>query len=481
MSDMGRYQYQIGAFVSGFVLMLYELCGSRILTPVVGGSSYAWTGIIGVIIASLSGGYMVGGILADRRAKPADIGLLFGLVLAGMFFTLLMIEPVSALATRLNVDVRIEAIIASAVLFAPTSFLLGAISPYLAKLCVTSLSSTGTSVASLSALNSIGGIVGTFLTGFVLFGSVGVRATLVMGSLICLVMAVWLGRLTLGRRIGVFALFFCTLLATATPAGRIVAAYDTSSASYEVRDITSGARTIRVLTMGPSGYQSGLFLDNPDELAFPYTQKSAEIIEELGEPSRVLILGGGAMSLPSKLAQQYPNATVDVVELDAKLTDIARQHFFYDDPANVNIINQDARTFLSSAPSNSYDIIVVDVFSDSGIPFSVTTREFAEQLSRNITEDGVIITNIIGSNSPSCAPLLSSIAQSYKDSFDWVEAAPLFEPTMTKRQNVLLLSARSPRAQLNSVSFQAIDSRNIMNLTDDFAPIELLHNRCLSN
>jgi spermidine synthase len=481
MYSMRQYQYQVGAFVSGFVLMLYELCGSRVLTPVVGGSSYAWTGIIGVIIASLSGGYITGGILADRRAKSSDIGLLFALVVVGIFMTLLFIEPVSGFITRVNFDVRIEAVLASIVLFAPTSFLLGALSPYLAKLSVTSLSSTGTSIASLSALNSIGGILGTFLTGFVLFNLIGVRTTLVLGGLICVIMALWLGRLAFGRRIGLFVVLLCTVLATATPADRLVAAYDTSTASYTVQDIERGDRTVRVLTMGPGGYQSGIFLDNPTELAFAYTERTAEVIRELPQPSRILILGGGALSLPSSLARQYPSANIDVVELDSKLTAIAREHFFYADPPNVTIINQDARTFLRSSSDSRYDAIVVDVFSDSGIPFSVTTQEFTDELSSRLSDNGVVITNVIGSNSATCAPLLSSIAASYRDAFSWVEAAPLFEPTMTARQNVLLISGhKSPELALQSVTFQPIDSSNARTLTDDFAPIELLHNRCLA-
>ena len=73
------------------------------------------------------------------------------------------------------------------ILFAPTSLLAGAVSPYLAKLNVRSLASSGSAVADLGALNSLGGIAGTFLTGFVLFGFMGVRdvmAVLAIGTLV---------------------------------------------------------------------------------------------------------------------------------------------------------------------------------------------------------------------------------------------------------------------------------------------------------
>src|SRR5687768_11321328 len=57
-------------FTCGALVMVYEIIGSRILSPFIGTSTYVWTSLIGVILASLSLGYWAGGRLADRRPDP---------------------------------------------------------------------------------------------------------------------------------------------------------------------------------------------------------------------------------------------------------------------------------------------------------------------------------------------------------------------------------------------------------------------------
>lgn len=162
-------RYEIAAFITGFALLAYELSAARILAPTIGSSTYVWTSVIGVIIAALSLGYAIGGILADRRTKSSDIGVL---LLASATTTLISIilsrDALEVIASLVR-DPRLQGLIASAFLFSPTSFLLGAVSPYLAKLRTVSLKHTGTSIASLSAANAVGGIVGTFSVGFIFF------------------------------------------------------------------------------------------------------------------------------------------------------------------------------------------------------------------------------------------------------------------------------------------------------------------------
>jgi len=72
---------EITVFVSGGLLMTYEIIGSRILAPFIGTSTYVWTSLIGVILASLSLGYWFGGRLADRKPDirlPAAVPCLAG-------------------------------------------------------------------------------------------------------------------------------------------------------------------------------------------------------------------------------------------------------------------------------------------------------------------------------------------------------------------------------------------------------------------
>ena len=59
------------AFSAGAAVMIIELAGNRILAPWFGNSLYTWTGLIGVILVSISVGYYLGGYLADRWPRYA--------------------------------------------------------------------------------------------------------------------------------------------------------------------------------------------------------------------------------------------------------------------------------------------------------------------------------------------------------------------------------------------------------------------------
>jgi predicted membrane-bound spermidine synthase len=473
--------YKLTAFGTGFVLMAYELAGARLLTPVVGSSTYVWTSIIGVIVAALSLGYVLGGKLADERNNPNDIVFLLWLCAASVISTLLLIGPVSDLLIRLRLDIRLEAVLASVVLFAPASILIGSISPYLAKLHTTSLKTAGSSIASLSALNSLGSISGTFLTGFVLFGLIGTKSILgmVVVALGCLSVAVSLTAIhAQANKIPLLIMLSGVLLVASPQPAQLVAAFDTPHASYQIRDIRTNNGDLRVLTMGPGGYQSGIYLDNPDELAFAYAQKTVDAITQLDRPSRILVLGGGSFTMPEYLAKTYPNTSVDVVELDSALTSAAKQHFFFEQPPNLSIINQDARVFVSQESSDPYDVIIVDVFSDSGVPFSVTSIEYVQGLAAKLTDHGIIVMNIIAGANQNCNPLLQSIARSFSSQLPHVGLKPIQSETLEPRQNILLLASRVDYPVIASA--QPADASAGIELTDSFVPIEALHHRCSS-
>src|SRR5690606_5966765 len=127
---------------SGFVLMVFELTGSRILAPTIGSSIYIWTSVIGVVIAALSVGFFLGGRLADQRGKPVDLVWILIITAALMLLTLATGRAVLSFLGSAPLDVRLQAVIASLLLFAPASLFLGAMGPYLAKLHTRTLKQT---------------------------------------------------------------------------------------------------------------------------------------------------------------------------------------------------------------------------------------------------------------------------------------------------------------------------------------------------
>ncbi len=462
---------EILAFVIGFVLMAYELAAARILAPTIGSSTYVWTSVIGVIIAAMSFGYYAGGRLADKRDQRSDVGWQLFAGAGAIALTLVAYPSLLGWLVTTGFDTRVQAVIASLVLFAPTSLIIGSISPYLAKLNVTSLKGAGTAVASLSAWNAIGGISGTFATGFVLFGLIGSRAIFLL--LIGIMLVAALG--VLGwrkRRVSVAgAIILAGVIAPVTDSYLHV---DTASAHYMLFDWQDKGKQLRGLAMGPEGVQSGIDLASPETPVFWYTQQFADVVQQTPQKKDMLMLGGGTFTVPQHLAVTYPASHIDVVEIDPKLETIAKQYFGYKDRSNVTIIADDARTY-SNKTTKQYDIIMVDVYSNIDVPFTFTTREYGRAIHRMLRPGGIVAVNMVAGEQGGCRDLLSMLEAPYRQEFS--QRAIRFAPgEAAERKNIIALYSDQ---HMYYTGYGNVSIPKVAAFSDDFAPVEWMRERCV--
>lgn len=485
MNNIRRYfagfgRFELIAFVTGFALMAYELIASRLLAPSIGSSTYVWTSVIGVMIAALALGYAFGGWLADKRVAVQDIAyLLLGSAIM-MAVSLIMYDSTLGVLTVLIADARLQGVVAAVLLFMPTSFLLGVISPYLARLRVTSVATAGRSVASLSALNSVGGIIGTFVTGFIFFSYIGLRESLVL-VVALLVVCSWLLAPRIrqsGRAVATGVLVVLLGMELAAPVSASTVHIDTPTGHYQIETGMYEGREIKALVTGPQGMQSGVFTQGSRDLVFAYTQAMADVVNQAPQKDRVLMLGGGVYTLPEHIALQHPGSQIDVVEIDPGLEKIAKEHFGYTEPQNVRSIAGDARSFIQQT-KDTYDVILIDVFNEQTTPFSLSTREFAAALDAILRPGGVVVVNIIGGLKPDCRPLLTSLDAAYRTAFTAGLAIPMSEATLHDRQNVIGVYANDTLAWLNvPVSHPHLPQDKVTSFVDNFAPVELLASQC---
>src|SRR5215216_2677098 len=57
------------AFITGAIVMSFEMLGSRYLNPYFGSGIYTWASLISTVLMALTLGYFLGGWLADRTAS----------------------------------------------------------------------------------------------------------------------------------------------------------------------------------------------------------------------------------------------------------------------------------------------------------------------------------------------------------------------------------------------------------------------------
>ena len=170
-------------FFAGMSVMAVELGASRLLAPYFSSSQIVWTIIIGTIMIAMALGNIYGGKSADKNPNPNK--LYARILVAAVWIALIpvlgqyVIMGISGLLifTVSNNFLIIAAFTACMVVFVFPLFLLGTVTPSLAKYSVENLEESGKTIGTLGAFNTIGSIIGTFVPTFVTIPSVGTAIT----------------------------------------------------------------------------------------------------------------------------------------------------------------------------------------------------------------------------------------------------------------------------------------------------------------
>ncbi len=174
---------------------------------------------------------------------------------------------------------------------------------------------------------------------------------------------------------------------------KLVAEVTTPYAHYRVVDGRYNGRPARVLFGSGASPQSGLALDDDPELLFDYIQRFLEIAESV-RPASILLIGGGAFTLPKAMLEHFPDARVDVVEIDPELPQLARDYFNLPIDDHLHIYTEDGRHYLERTDTQ-YDLIVLDAFAGYTIPTQLLTLEAAEKYHDHLSDTGVLTINFI--------------------------------------------------------------------------------------
>jgi spermidine synthase len=204
------------------------------------------------------------------------------------------------------------------------------------------------------------------------------------------------------------------LVAPVPPAHGQKVLYETAS-PYGPVVVTEESDGLRTLRFGRDGVrQSVVKPGDPGHLELSYAKAAMAGLALTGEPARFLVVGLGGGSLPMFLRQHYPNAAIDVVDINPAVVNVARKFLGFREDRLLNAHVRDGRQFIEKVQA-PYDVIFLDAFGSRSIPEHLTTQEFLQSVRRAITPDGVVIGNVWGRLAN---PLYDSMVRTYQEVFD---------------------------------------------------------------
>lgn len=489
---MRKYLLELIVFACGAIVMVLEIVGSRVLAPYLGNSIVVWTSLIGVILGSLSLGYWWGGKIADKQPSYKQLAAI--IFLAAVFIFITIISKVLFLAWLVWLDnLYISTVLAAVILFTPASILLGMVSPYAVRLKMKDIQSSGRTVGNLYAISTIGSIIGTFLAGFVLVARLSnnnilfiLSASLFIVSLLAFLNSL----LKLKILLSIFLAFgFSTNWVIAENLAR-AGFREFNTAYHHVRifdylDRGIGQK-IRSLSTDPLGTQSAMFLEEGRQSELVATYIRFFNLLNFFKPNfkQTLMLGGAGYSFPKYYLTNFPRANMTVVEIDPQMTELAKKYFYLTDDPRLTIHHQDARIFLNRN-KQKYDVVVSDAFNSFySIPYHLTTQEAMREVYNSLTDDGVLLINLISAIKGGGAKFMQAEYATLQSVFPQVYLFVIDKSAKVDQlQNLMLVALKSTTKPIFISPDQEL-SKYLANLwtediavgppilTDDYAPVD---------
>jgi spermidine synthase len=396
------------------------------------------------VLAGISLGNYLGGWLADRYASLRLLGSIF--ILAGLASLSILAVDVLGRVTPGDWPVIIEIMLLVAALFFLPSVILGTISPVVAKLAVRDLARTGRTVGRIYAAGSVGSIVGTFATGFVLISWLGTHVIVwsVASFLLLLGLLLLLGGRWVWMLVAILIVGGTTVLADNRGWLDGPCTRETNYFCVKVHEQERDGETVRVLTLDRLVH-SYTSVDNPTKLVYGYEQMYAEVTAYRAQEDghlRALFIGGGGYTFPRYMEAVYPDSDIDVIEIDPGVTEVAHDYLGLAKDTEIASYNEDARLFLEREPSLGYDLIMGDAFNDFSVPYHLTTRQFNDRVHAWLADDGLYVVNIVDG---AYGRFLRAYLHTLQQTFDYVYLAPTLESwRQASRSTFVLIATDAP-------------------------------------
>ena len=497
MKKIKEYKFEIILFFIEAICMILELLASRVLSPYFGSTNIVWTSVIGIILLSSSLGNYIGGKIADKNRKLKDT-LKSIITTAGVFvLEIPLVQKVVLDAVKqTGMDIRLGAIFSTIFLFFIPNLFLGFLIPIVLKLKLENVEDTGKTSGRIYAISTLGGIVGTFLGGFVLVPNFGSIQILLCIPVILFILAFFVDCKVNSKKIiipiiGILISFsFLGFYSSENYMNKrrvlngemgVSISYDTQYGRVLIKNMQLDGRDVRLMNVG-IGFESATFLDEEYkyDLVFNYLAYYDLMFESKNEIKNCLMIGGAGYGYPKYYISHYEDKSMDVVEIDEDVTKLAKEYFYLDDLIKdydiennhrLNIYTEDGRVFLNNN-TKKYDAILNDAFSGETPAKTLTTVEAVMRIKDSLNPYGLYLSNVISAEVGENSKFIKAEVNTIKQVFKNVYVIPVNATDSSSKANYMVIGTDQDLNLKNTINLE-IDSNEIV-LTDDYAPIDTL-------
>jgi SAM-dependent methyltransferase len=167
--------------------------------------------------------------------------------------------------------------------------------------------------------------------------------------------------------------------------------------SLLVLDSGSGRTAVRSLFNGRTLH--GAEYLSPERRLEPIAFYAAEsgvgrVLQSAAQPNRriaVIGLGTGALAGYGRRGDQFR-----FYEINPAVAEVAARDFYYlrDSAASTEVVVADGRLAIEREPAGSFDILILDAFSDDSIPVHLLTKEAFAAYFRALRDSGILVAHV---------------------------------------------------------------------------------------
>lgn len=285
-------------------------------------------------------------------------------------------------------------------------------------------------------------------------------------------------------------LFFALLTANAYGADRLIFSGESPYTGMQVYDKEDGLRYLQFGLYEQTAIRPGL----PEYLHYPYTRTVMAAFAFADPPAKkVLMLGLGGGAMANFIAREFPEVSLDIMELDPMVVEVAKRYFGFRETEKVRVHVGDGRRILAKQVEK-YDVIILDAYKAGGIPFYLTTLEFMQVVKEHVTPGGVAVFHLWAEYANIYLhSQIATIDKAFPRSYSFDDGANSFMIFATPRKTWIppktlvergerLTRERGLSFRLDEViskQYTRVERSELKGeiLTDDYAPVNLLREK----